>query len=78
MVNDDQLREVPFSSETIYDGKVVHLERWQVSLPNGNTAVREVIKHIGAAAVVPLDTIRKCLLRIRRIRKESRQTERPD
>ena len=55
MVNDDQLREVPFSSETIYDGKVVHLERWQVSLPNGNTAIREVIKHIGAAAVVPID-----------------------
>lgn len=55
MISDDQLREIPFSSETLFDGKVVHLERWQVRLPNGASAVREVIKHIGAAAVVPVD-----------------------
>ncbi|MBQ8081005.1 MAG: NUDIX hydrolase [Clostridia bacterium] len=49
------LRETYLSGETIYDGAVVHLERWQVSLPNGGTAAREVVKHIGAAAVVPID-----------------------
>lgn len=54
-MNDDELREQYLSGETIFDGKVVHLERWQVALPNGETAVREVIKHIGAAAVVPID-----------------------
>ena len=54
-MNDDELREQYISGETIFDGKVVHLERWQVSLPNGQTATREVIKHIGAAAVVPVD-----------------------
>ncbi len=55
-MNDDQLKEVYLSGETIFDGKVVHLERWEVGLPNGNTAIREVIKHIGAAAVVPVDS----------------------
>ncbi len=55
-MNDEQLKEHYLSGETLFDGKVVHLERWQVSLPNGNTAVREVIKHIGAAAVVPVDS----------------------
>ena len=54
-MEDDQLKEQYITGETIYDGKVVHLERWEVSLPNGKTAVREVIKHIGAAAVVPVD-----------------------
>ncbi len=55
-MNDDELREQYISGETIFDGKVVHLERWQVSLPNGETTEREVIKHIGAAAVVPIDS----------------------
>jgi len=54
-MDDEQLREVYLSGETLYDGKVVHLEKWQVALPNGGQAVREVIKHIGAAAVVPVD-----------------------
>ena len=56
IMDDEQLKEQYLSGETLYDGKVVHLERWQVSLPNGQTAVREVIKHIGAAAVVPIDS----------------------
>lgn len=54
-MNDEQLKEKYISGETLYDGAVVHLERWKVGLPNGKTAVREVIKHIGAAAVVPID-----------------------
>ena len=54
-MNDEQLKEHYLIGETLYDGKVVHLERWEVSLPNGGTAVREVVKHIGAAAVVPID-----------------------
>lgn len=54
-MNDADLRETYLSGEKIFDGKVVHLERWQVSLPNGGTAVREVVKHVGAAAIVPVD-----------------------
>ena len=53
-MDDRQLREIPLSSETIYDGAIVHLERWQVECPNGSRALREVIIHHGAAAVVPV------------------------
>ena len=51
-MDDSLLRETYLSGETIFDGKIVHLERW---LPNGKTAMREVVKHPGAAAVVPVD-----------------------
>ena len=54
-MDDSQLRETYVSGETIFDGKVVHLERWKVLLPNGKTATREVVKHVGAAAIVALD-----------------------
>ena len=53
-MNDQALREIPFSSETIYDGHILRVERWQVTCPNGNTAPREIVVHNGAAAVVPV------------------------
>lgn len=52
---DDALRETFLSSEEIYPGKIIKVERWQVSLPNGQTALREVVRHNGAVAIVPLD-----------------------
>jgi len=48
------LEERCISSKLIYDGKVVHLYVDRVSLPNGEGAVREYVKHIGAVAVLPL------------------------
>ncbi len=39
----------------IYRGRVVHLFVDRVTLPNGTTTEIEVIRHPGAAAVVPLD-----------------------
>ena len=54
-MRDDELREIPYKSERLYDGKVVTLERWQVRLPNGQSAMREVIVHNGACAIVPVD-----------------------
>jgi len=53
-MNDQELREIPFDSETIYDGRILRVERWQVTLPSGNTAPREIVVHNGAAAVVPV------------------------
>lgn len=50
----DNLREIPISSETLYDGKILHVEKWQVTCPNGRTALREIVVHKGAAAVVPV------------------------
>ena len=54
MMNDEQLREIPFSSETIYEGHILRVERWQVTCPNGHEAPREIVLHNGAAAVVPV------------------------
>lgn len=50
----ENLKEKKITSEEIYDGKVVHLYKDTVELPNGRTSIREVIRHIGAVAVVPL------------------------
>ena len=52
---DDKLRENFLSGEEIYNGKIIKVERWQVSLPNGQTAPREIVRHNGAAAIVPID-----------------------
>lgn len=50
----ENLREEPLQSQEIFDGVVVHLFKDTVTLPNGHTAIREVIRHIGAVAVVPV------------------------
>ena len=46
------LNEVQAGSQEIFDGVVVHLFKDTVTLPNGKPAIREVIRHIGAVAVV--------------------------
>lgn len=51
---DSHLIETPLASELIYDGKIVHLYKDTVTLPNGQPALREVIRHVGAVCVVPL------------------------
>lgn len=52
---DDALKETFLSSQDIYSGAIIKVEKWQVSLPDGRTAVREIVKHNGAAAIVPVD-----------------------
>ena len=54
MLPDSHLIETPLASELIYDGKIVHLYKDNVLLPNGQSALREVIRHVGAVCVVPL------------------------
>ena len=49
-----ELTEKRIASEEIFSGKVVHLVRDTVELPNGRTATREVVRHPGAVCVVPL------------------------
>ena len=50
----ERLEERSLSSELIFDGKVVHLYVDRVSLPDGQSSIREYVKHIGAVAVLPL------------------------
>lgn len=49
-----ELKEEQVTSEEIFQGKVVHLFRDTVRLPNGRLATREVMRHAGAVCVVPL------------------------
>ena len=50
----ENLKEIMLESEEIFDGKVVHLFKDMIELPNKRKATREVIRHIGAVAIVPL------------------------
>ncbi|MBE6896329.1 MAG: NUDIX hydrolase [Ruminococcaceae bacterium] len=49
------MKETRIGGEQIYDGIIVHLYKDDVTLPNGKTAVREVIRHQGAVCVVAID-----------------------
>ncbi len=51
----DPLTERVLKSELIFDGNVVHLYVDSVEFPNGKTGHREVIRHSGAVAIVPID-----------------------
>jgi len=46
--------ESRLSGETIYSGRVVVLEVDRVRMPHGGESVREVIRHRGAAVVLPI------------------------
>lgn len=49
-----ELGEVGVSSEDIFKGFILDVKKDIVRLPNGNTASRELIRHIGAVCVVPV------------------------
>jgi len=49
------LQETLLVREPIYQGAILDVEKWQAQLPNGAPAVREIVRHKGAAAVVALD-----------------------
>ncbi len=55
MTGDESLMEKTLAEEKIFDGHVVHLTRATVELPSGRTSTREVVRHVGAAAVVAVD-----------------------
>ena len=52
--DDNRLRETQVSSESIFDGCIISVFKDTVSLPNGNTATREVVRHKGATCIVPI------------------------
>ena len=54
-MDDRDLMETFLNGEVVLPGKIIRVEHWQVRLPNGETALREVACHPGASAVVALD-----------------------
>jgi len=59
---DEALRETLIDGKTIHKGRIVHLQEWEARLPNGKTAGREIVRHVGAAAVAAVDEEGRILL----------------
>lgn len=66
------MHETILTTETIYDGRVVHLDVRQVRLPDGQEQTREVVRHQGAVALVALDDEQRVLL-VRQFRSGTQQ-----
>ncbi len=49
-----ELIEKHISTEEIFDGVILHIQKDEIELPNGKHAYRELIRHVGAVCVVPL------------------------
>jgi ADP-ribose pyrophosphatase len=54
MKPESALVENELSSEPVFDGKLLHVRRDLVRLPDGQEAVREHILHPGAVMIIPL------------------------
>ena len=54
-MTDQELRETFLDGRVVFPGKIIRVEHWNVRLPSGETALREVACHPGASAVVALD-----------------------
>lgn len=51
---DSHLRETPLHGETVFQGRLLHVRRDTVRLPDGGEATREYVRHPGAVLVVGL------------------------
>lgn len=49
-----KFEEKQVASKLIFDGKVLHLYKDDIALPDGRGAFREYVRHIGAVCVVPV------------------------
>ncbi|WP_026771220.1 MULTISPECIES: NUDIX domain-containing protein [Sediminibacillus] len=57
----DKFEERTIASESIFNGKVVKLQVDEVVLPDGKTSKREIVKHPGAVAIIPVTKDNKIL-----------------
>lgn len=53
-MSDSDLIEKKINSKAVYTGRLLHVYCDNVILPNGNEATRDLIRHIGAVAVLPI------------------------
>lgn len=54
-MDDANIMETTIASERVFDGLILHIDHITNRLPNGKTAAREIARHVGASAVVPVD-----------------------
>ena len=61
---DAALAERPLTEDVAWTGRIFNVDRLRVQLPDGRHAIRDVVRHPGAVAVVALtDESRICLVR---------------
>lgn len=61
---DAELEEKPLTEDVMWTGRIFNVNRLRVQLPNGQEALRDVVRHPGAVAIVALtDDGRICLVR---------------
>ena len=53
-MKEHDLVERQLDSKLIFDGRILHVYDDAVALPNGHTASRELIRHVGAVCVIPV------------------------
>ena len=56
------LRETEISNKPIFEGKLIDLNVETISLPNGKTATREIVKHPDASAAIAINDEKKMLI----------------
>ena len=49
------LVERQLDSTKVFEGRLLHVYKDNILLPNGNKSTREYIKHLGAVAIVAVD-----------------------
>lgn len=49
-----ELKETRIEGRTLFQGRILRLEVDEVALPNGEGAIREVVRHPGGVCVLPL------------------------
>ncbi len=54
LYSEAHLTERHLSTEEIFQGRIMHIIRDTVALPDGKETTREVLRHRGAACVIPL------------------------
>lgn len=57
-----KFEEKTIKSEPIFQGNIISLKVDDVTLPNGKTSKREIVKHPGAVAVIAVTTEHKIIL----------------
>lgn len=61
---DSGLEEKPLTEDVMWEGRIFNVNRLRVKLPDGREALRDVVRHPGAVAIVALtDDGRICLAR---------------
>lgn len=50
-----ELTERTLKSETVFDGRIIHVRRDEIELPDGKHSFREVVDHHGGVCVLALD-----------------------